>query len=75
MAARDDSHPSALDLRIPIGLLFGLLGIVLGVYGLVSNRALYDASLGINVNLWWGIVLLVFGVLMFGSARAAARRR
>ncbi len=75
MAARDDSRPSALDLRIPIGLLFGLLGIVLGVYGLVSNRALYDASLGINVNLWWGIVLLVFGVLMFGSARATARRR
>jgi len=37
----------------------------------VSNRAIYEKSLGINVNLWWGIVLLVFGLVMLGFAYRA----
>jgi hypothetical protein len=65
----------ALDLRIPIGLLFSLLGVLLTGYGLVSDRALYQASLGININLWWGLALLVFGVVMLGSARLRGRAR
>jgi hypothetical protein len=48
-----------LDLRLPIGLLFSLFGVILVVYGLASNPAIYERSLRINVNLWWGIVLLV----------------
>ncbi len=75
MAASEGKTSTALDLRLPIGLLFALLGAVLGVYGLVSDASLYRASLGINVNLWWGIVLLVFGLLMLGLSRATARRR
>jgi hypothetical protein len=62
-----------LDLRLPIGLLFGLLGLLLAVYGAVSDRGLYAASLGINVNLWWGLVMLVFGALMLIGARRGAR--
>lgn len=58
----------SLDLRVPIGLLFGLLGALLAVYGLVSDPAIYQVSLGINVNLWWGIVLLLFGGSMLGTA-------
>jgi hypothetical protein len=65
----------SLDLRVPIGLLFGLLGVLLTVYGLVSDPAIYQASLGINVNLWWGLVLVLFGGGMLGSAWLAARRR
>jgi hypothetical protein len=65
----------SLDLRVPIGLLFGLLGVLLTVYGLVSDPAIYQASLGINVNLWWGVVLMLFGGAMLGSAWLAARRR
>jgi hypothetical protein len=57
-----------LDLRLPIGLMFSLFGAILVVYGLVSNRAIYERSLGINVNLWWGLVLLVFGLLMLWFA-------
>jgi len=64
-----------LDLRIPIGLLFSLLGVLLAGYGLVSDRALYRASLGININLWWGLALLVFGVVMLGSARLRGQAR
>ncbi len=58
----------SLDLRLPIGLLFLMLGALVGVYGLVSDPAIYDASLGINVNLWWGGVMLLFGAVMFVPA-------
>ncbi len=60
----------SLDLRLPIGLLFAMLGALLAVYGAVSDRALYRVSEGINVNAWWGIVMLAFGVFMlFGAWR------
>jgi hypothetical protein len=65
----------SLDLRVPIGLLFGLLGALLSIYGLVSDPAIYQASLGINVNLWWGLVLLAFGGIMLGTAGLSARKR
>jgi len=64
-----------LDLRLPIGLLFAVLGFLLFAYGTVSDRALYKSSLGVNVNLWWGLVILAFGGLMLASAWIAARRR
>jgi len=53
-----------LDVRLPIGLMFTILGAILTVYGLVSGDTIYDRSLGINVNLWWGLVLLAFGLVM-----------
>jgi len=62
-----------LDVRLPIGMMFSLLGAILVVYGLLSDRAMYARSLGINVNLWWGLVLLVFGVLMLTFALRTGR--
>ena len=56
------------DLRIPIGLMFTTFGILLPTFGLMSDEAIYARSLGINVNLWWGLVLLGFGVVMLASA-------
>jgi hypothetical protein len=64
-----------LDLRLPIGLLFTVLGLLLFVYGAASDRALYVSSLGVNVNLWWGLVILAFGGLMLASSWVTARRR
>ena len=58
-----------LDLRLPIGLMFSLFGAMLSVYGLASERTIYDRSLGINVNLWWGLVLLAFGLVMLALAQ------
>jgi len=55
---------SNFDLRIPIGLFFSLIGLALTIYGFLGDKALNERSLGININLVWGIVLLVFGVLM-----------
>ncbi len=53
-----------LDVRYPIGGMFSLFGAILTVYGMVSNPAIYEKSLGINVNFWWGMVLLAFGLIM-----------
>ena len=64
-----------LDLRLPLGLMFAIFGVMLTVYGIVSDRAIYARSLGIDVNLWWGIVLLIFGVAMLALAKRTARRR
>jgi hypothetical protein len=58
-----------LDLRIPIGLLFVILGAILALLGLFGDPAVYQRSLGINVNLWWGLVMIVFGGLMLLFAR------
>jgi ABC-type Fe3+-siderophore transport system permease subunit len=63
-----------LDLRLPIGLMFAIFGAMLTLYGLVSTDAIYATSLGINVNLWWGLVLLAFGLVMLGFAIRAQRR-
>ena len=64
-----------LDLRLPIGLMFTIVGALLTVFGLLSDRAIYARSLGVNVNLWWGLVLLVFGVVMLAFALRAGRAR
>jgi hypothetical protein len=53
------------DLRLPIGIMFSLFGAMLVIFGAVSNKEIYEAhSLGININLIWGAVLLVFGLFM-----------
>lgn len=53
------------DLRLPIGLMFTLFGTILTVYGAISPKEIYETtSLGININLGWGLALLAFGVLM-----------
>jgi len=68
-----------LDLRWPIGLMFSLIGALLTITGLItgSNAEMYKRSLDINVNFWWGLLLLVFGAFMLimawrGSKAAAA---
>ena len=61
-----------LDIRLPIGILFSVFGLLLTLFGAFSSDSLYERSLGVNVNLVWGIVLLVFGVsmLLLGRRRA-----
>jgi hypothetical protein len=66
----------SLDLRIPMGLMFTLVGIILTAFGIATrgNADLYARSLGINANLWWGIVLLIFGQIMFQLGRRSQAR-
>ena len=58
--------PEGLDIRAPIGGLFTLLGLMLAGYGLVGSER---AASGTNVNLWWGLVMVVFGLIMLFLAR------
>jgi hypothetical protein len=53
-----------LDVKLPIGLLFTIFGILLVIYGFTSDPAIYSRSLGENVNLIWGTMMLAFGLLM-----------
>jgi hypothetical protein len=65
----------SLDLRIPMGLMFTLVGIILSVFGLRTNGSpIYAGINGLNVNLWWGLVLLVFGLTMFLLGRRSQKR-
>jgi hypothetical protein len=55
-----------IDIKLPIGLMFSILGLLLSVYGLVTagNQAMYEKSLQVNINLWIGLTMLVFGGVM-----------
>ncbi len=50
-----------LDLKLPIGWLLSAYGVLLGVYGLVTKKEMYGKSLGFNLNLVWGILMLAIG--------------
>ena len=59
-----------LDIRLPLGLLFTVFGLILSLYGLFTPKDIYDQhSLGININLWWGLFMLVFGLTFLIFAR------
>ena len=62
-----------LDIRLPIGLLFSVIGLLLVGFGAFGDNTIYQRSLGLNVNLAWGAVLLVFGAVMVILGRRASR--
>ena len=64
-----------LDVRVPIGALFAILGLLLTVYGFFEKAASTAAfTKGGQINMWWGLVMLVFGVLMLLLARSRGER-
>jgi hypothetical protein len=69
------SGPIGLDLRYPIGGLFTLLGLILAGYGAATsgNPEMYTRSASVNINLWWGGVMFVFGLLFLALAARAGR--
>ena len=62
-----------LDIRVPLGMLFAILGVLLAGYGAISDASIYQKSLGYNVNLVWGVVLLVVGLLTLWLGRRGVR--
>lgn len=70
-----------LDIRVPMGLMFAIIGAILTVFGLVSNPEIYKThSLGININLIWGLAILAFGLIMLllawlGRAKADSKKQ
>lgn len=63
-----------LDIRLPIGLMFAIIGLILTIYGLFTtgDEQLYARSLAVNINLWWGIIMIAFGLLMLFLGRRGA---
>ena len=53
-----------LDVRLPIGLMFAIVGVLLTGYG-----ALGSGTEGSTINVWWGLVLIVFGAVMLWLSR------
>jgi hypothetical protein len=63
------------DIRLPIGLLFTIIGVLITIFGLATGGSeIYRHSLGININVWSGICLSVFGVVMLAMAVRAQNR-
>lgn len=59
-----------LDIRVPLGLIFLIIGGIMGVFGAVTHgEAIYEKSLGIDLNLTWGTFMFVFGAIMFYVGR------
>jgi multisubunit Na+/H+ antiporter MnhG subunit len=56
-----------LDIRIPLGLIFLIIGGIMSLYGLVTRHAadIYAKSMGINLNLTWGLLMFTFGLIMY----------
>ena len=52
-----------LDIRLPIGLLFSIFGVLLIGYGVLGDESIYARSLDVNINLWWGIIMLTTMVM------------
>jgi hypothetical protein len=55
-----------VDIRIPIGLMFTIIGVIVTIFGITTNSdtAMYEKSLGINVNIIMGLFMLAFGIVM-----------
>jgi hypothetical protein len=63
-----------LDIRIPLGLLFLFTGGLMAAYGLFTRgSAIYEKSLNININLIWGGMMLIFGLVMYFMGRRPRR--
>jgi multisubunit Na+/H+ antiporter MnhG subunit len=58
-----------LDIRFPIGLMFALLGVLMTLFGFLGPQDIYARSLGVNVNIDWGIVMIIFGGIMLWLGR------
>ncbi len=76
------SNGADLDIRWPIGSLFTVMGALLAVFGLATRERTVFHPAGavepyaLNLDLWWGIAMLLFGLLMMlGAARANAKQR
>ena len=66
-----------LDIKIPIGLMFSILGIILTIHGLATggNAEMYEQSLGNNINLWSGLFMLAFGAFMLLTSTLVKKKK
>jgi hypothetical protein len=77
-AEAPEDAPEGHDVSLAIGFYIGgvviVFGTILVLYGLLGSPD-NAKSLGINLNLWWGLVTVVFGCVILGMSYASPRRR
>jgi hypothetical protein len=76
-AVNPSVHPTIhVDARIAVGMFFALTGTILSAFGLSTrdHADMYAKSLGLDANLWWGLALLVFGIVMLAFGRRGQAR-
>ena len=55
-----------MDIRFFLGLLLGIYGVILTIFGLLRPElATFVKGIDFNLNLWWGLLFLVVGILFF----------
>ncbi len=66
-----------LDIKIPIGLMFTIMGLILTILGLVTrgDTAMYEQAMGYNINLFSGLVMLAFGLFMLFTSRLFKKKK
>lgn len=72
MKASGESHK--MSIALVIGATIGLIGLVILLYGLFGNPDI-SRSDGINIDIWWGLAMLVFGLLMSVGNYLITRRK
>lgn len=65
-----------LDIRIPIGLMFSIFGVLITLFGIFTNsdKVMYVKSLTINMNIWMGVLMLIFGLFMLLLVKLAKKK-
>ena len=66
-----------LDIKIPIGLMFSIFGLILTILGIITagDTAMYEQSLGYNINLLSGCIMLVFGGFMLFTSSLFKKKK
>jgi hypothetical protein len=67
------NHSIAIGFYISAILL--IYGVTIALAGLLSTGSRTEGDLGFNVNLWWGLVMVVSGCVILGLSLASPRRR
>ena len=65
----------SLAIGFYIAALVLLFGATLVLVGLISPGQPVEGDIGFNINLWWGLVMVVSGLVILGMTLASPRRR
>jgi hypothetical protein len=67
------NHSMAIGFYIAAIVL--LFGVTIALAGILTPGQQTEGDLGFNVNLWWGLVMVVSGCVILGLTLASPRRR
>jgi hypothetical protein len=67
------NHSMAIGFYIAAILL--IFGVTIALTGILAPAQQTEGDLGFNVNLWWGLVMVVSGCVILGLTLASPRRR